>query len=59
MAALTKRIWTVPQKHVAVAVLLSLPPWTPSEGSGMFALILMTFQDSVLLVEQAEKENTK
>ena len=31
---LTKRHWTAPQKQVAVAVLLSLPPLTPSEGNG-------------------------
>jgi hypothetical protein len=42
---LTKRHWTAPQKHVAVAVLLSLPPLTPSEGRGNLPE-LMLFGDS-------------
>lgn len=37
----TKRIWTVPQKHVAVASLLSRPPETPSEGSGMWVVLMV------------------
>jgi len=37
-----KRHWTAPQKQVAVAVLLSLPPLTPSEGSGNLPELMLT-----------------
>lgn len=37
----TKRICTVPQKHVAVASLLSRPPDTPSDGSGMWVVLMV------------------
>jgi hypothetical protein len=39
---LTKRHCTAPQKQVAVAVLLSLPPLTPSEGSGNLPELMLS-----------------
>ena len=54
MIELTKEIWTVPQKQVAVAVLLSLPPVAPSEGRGMFPLMLDS-AEMILSREQSQR----
>ena len=38
---LTRRSWTAPQKHVAVALPSGCTPFAPSDGSGILELLIM------------------
>ena len=38
---LTRRSWTAPQKHVAVALPSGCTPFAPAEGSGMLELLIV------------------
>lgn len=47
----TRRSWTAPQKHVAVALPSGCTPFAPSEGSGILELLIVGGRDTVLLRE--------